>query len=566
MARKSRKNAVLVEIKERIPELQKERRIKVGGYVRLSAERDDSDSIETQMLMIRQFVAGYPELELEDIYCDEGYSGTNFSRPEFTRLIQDIHSGKIECIVVKDFSRFGRNYIEVGYYLETMFPHLGIRFISINDRFDSLREEDRNGLAFPIKNMVNAMYAQDISRKIAKSAELHNRLGDSKYRRTTFGYLLDKEKNLQIVDPVASRYVRLIFDWYLMGYSRNHIAERLDLMEVPIPSVYLESISNRRTKSKSRKWDDTTIGFILKNPAYAGDKVHGRQKTSVIENVHSKRTDPSDWIIHKDNHEPIIDRTKFELVQKKLKMIADQKRKCIAEVAPLGESFKNSFSRKVICRECGTVMQYIRKNQGSNRYGFQTAYYSCSERANAPCRNRIYEDFLKAIVLEQIRNLVDYVAGDQEMVSCLRDGRNDKSALLSNQKRLIYLKKKEAEIDTQLLDLFKNLADGILSEDDFRILNERYRSERKKLSEEIKALNYTVYKMRKWIDTFENLGERLSKYLADSVDSQVLIDELVDCVYASKDGSIEIVFSCEDIIKRFHSLTGEASEEYKQYL
>jgi DNA invertase Pin-like site-specific DNA recombinase len=129
--------------------------------------------------MIRQFLKDYPDMELEEIYCDEGYSGTNFVRPDFARLMQDIRSGRIECIIVKDFSRFGRNYIEAGYYLETVLPHLGVRFISINDRFDSAREEDRYGMAFPIKNMVNAMYAIDVSKKIVKGVELHNQLGDA---------------------------------------------------------------------------------------------------------------------------------------------------------------------------------------------------------------------------------------------------------------------------------------------------------------------------------------------------------------------------------------------------
>lgn len=562
MARKSRKNIEQIEIKERIPDIQKERKIKVGGYVRLSSDKEDNDSIDTQILMIRQFLKAYPDLELEEIYSDEGYSGTNFVRPDFARLMKDIRSGRIECIIVKDFSRFGRNYIEAGYYLETVLPHLGVRFISINDRFDSAREEDRNGMAVPIKNMVNAMYAIDVSKKIVKGVELHNQLGDAKYRTSTYGYLLDQKNNTLVVDPDASRYVRLIFAWFMMGYSAGMIAERLNFMGVAIPNVYKEQFSNRRSTSKTGKWSHAVICFILRNPTYVGDKVHGKLKTRLVEHIDHERTTPEDWIIHQDCHEPIIDRETFSLVQERLDSYRDKYRQNRIEVAPLGESFKNPFSKRVICKDCGAVMWYHRKNNGGSRSGFQTAYYTCSERKDAPCRNVVYEDYLKAIVLDQIKNLIQFVAGQKDLISCLREGRNERSALLSNEKRLIHLKKKETDLDELILNLYKDLAEGVIDENDYKVLNKRYLSDKNQIQGEIKRVNEVVFRMRKWINAFENLGEKLGKYLAESVDSQVMIDELVERVYVSKDGSIEIVFKCDDVIKRFLSLAGEANEEY----
>ncbi len=342
MARKSRKDVAQIEIKERIPAIQKDRKVKVGGYVRRSSDQHDNDSIGTQILMIQQFVKDYPEFELEEIYCDDGYSGTNFTRPDFARLIKDIHSGKIECIVVKDLSRFGRNYIEAGYYLETVLPHLGVRFISINDRYDSSREEDRVGMAVSIKNMVNAMYAVDVSKKIVKGVELHNHLGDAKYRTSTYGYLLDRNNNTLIVDPVASCHVRLIFNWYLMGYSAMKIAERLNYMQVLIPNVYKERFERRRSTAKTGKWSKSAICYILRNPMYVGDKVNGKIKTRLAEHVDHEKVKPEEWIIHPNDHEPIIDRGSFGLLHEKLCSRADDYRNYKSQVAPLWGASRNS--------------------------------------------------------------------------------------------------------------------------------------------------------------------------------------------------------------------------------
>ena len=167
MARKSRRaqndTAVSTAVIANIQTKKKENLLRTAAYGRLSVENETDESLQTQMSMLYQFIDEHEDLQLEDSYSDNGYSGTNFDRPEFVRLMDDVRSGKIECIVVKDLSRFGRDYLETGYYIETLFPHLNVRFISVTDEFDSIREEDRSSLAVPIKNMVNAMYAKDIS-------------------------------------------------------------------------------------------------------------------------------------------------------------------------------------------------------------------------------------------------------------------------------------------------------------------------------------------------------------------------------------------------------------------
>lgn len=561
MARKSRKNIEQREIKERIPQILTERKIKIGGYVRLSSEQYETDSIDTQILMIRQYVNDHPEFEIADFYSDEGYSGTNFIRPEFARLISDIRAGRIECVIVKDFSRFGRNYIEAGYYLENVFPHLGVRFISINDRFDSSREEDRNGITLPIKNLINAMYAQDVSKKIVKGVELRNQTGTTKYRTTTYGYLLDRENNKLIPDPVASRFVKLIFRWYLMGYSTMQIANRLNAAEVMIPNVYKEQITNRRSSSKTGLWTNAAVNFILQNQTYTGDKVNGRQKTRLIEKIDHEKVEREDWAVHPNDHEAIIDRDMFNAVRDKKDNYTKKFRQNRTEVAPLKAAFKNVFSKRVVCGKCGKVMAYHRKNNGSNRYGFQAAYYTCSERKDALCRNVVYEDYLKTVVLDQIKNLIKYVAGQRETISRLREGRNEKSVLHSNEKKLIHLKKKAADKDNLMLNLYKDLADELIDGEEYKLLNKKYLHEKELVEEEIKRVNEEIFKMRRWIDSFENLGEKFNELISESSDSQAIIDELIESVRVSSEREIEITFKCQDIIERFRELAGDEDEE-----
>ncbi len=561
MARKSRKNTEQREIKERIPVILTERKVKVGGYVRLSSDQYETDSIDTQILMIRQYVKDHPEFEIADIYSDEGYSGTNFVRPNFARLIGDIRAGKIECVIVKDFSRFGRNYIEAGYYLENVFPHLGVRFISINDRFDSSREEDRNGLTLPIKNLINSMYAMDVSKKIVKGVELRNQMGTTKYRTTTYGYLLDRTNNKLTVDPIASRVVKLVFRWYLMGYSTGQIAEKLNAAEVMVPNVYKELVSNRKQCSKTRLWNHAAVCFILKNQTYTGDKVNGKQRTRLVENINHEVVCPEEWAVHPNDHEAIIDREQFNAAREKLMDYTETFRSNRMKSAPLGAAFKNVFSKRVICGDCGKVMSYYRKNKGSNQYGFQEAYYTCSPYKDAPCRNVVYEDYLKTVVLDQIKNLIRYIAGQKETMERLREGRNEKSVLLSNEKKLIHLKKKEADTDSLILNLYKDLADGIIDEAEYKLLNGKYLRDKELIGEEIKRVNEVIFKMRRWIDAFEHLGEKVNELLKDGSDSQALIDELIDSVRVSSKGEIEITFKCQDIIERFQRLAGEDDEE-----
>ena len=233
MARKSRKSFGIAENKDITKSLvKKEEYMATAAYARLSSfnsGHETNDTMENQTALLLEFIRNHPELKLSEVYTDNGYSGTDFDRPEFMRLMDDVRTGKIQCIVVKDLSRFGRNYLEMGYYIETLFPRLNIRFIAVTDDFDSYRPEDRESLSVPIKNIVNAMYAKELSKKMVIAAAMRRQNPDKLPNGSVpFGYIENEEKSKYLSHPEIAPYVRMIFHWKLMGVGPTEIAKRLD--------------------------------------------------------------------------------------------------------------------------------------------------------------------------------------------------------------------------------------------------------------------------------------------------------------------------------------------------
>ena len=566
MARKSRKNTETKEIQISIPEIQSQRKIRVGAYVRLSTDQPESDSIETQILMIRQYVESHKDMILEEVYKDDGFTGTNFTRPDFIRLLSDVRSGRIDCIIVKDFSRFGRNYVEVGYYLETVLPHLGVRFISINDRFDSNREEDRNSISVPIKHMINSMYALDVSRKISKGAELRNQLGTTKFRTNTYGYCLDRDNNKLVIDPVASRYVKLIFYWRLSGYSERKIADALQVMGIEIPIIYKQHLTNRKVMPKKAEWSDHAVRFIIQNPVYTGDTVNGKQKTRLTEKIDHKKTSEEEWYVHPNTHEPIVAREDYAEVKRRYKENGDKMKGWAVQYQEETSKYKKVFTGRVICKDCGRSMFHQNSGYIAYKCGVHNPFFSCQRNKNDPCKNRLYQDYLTAIIQDQIKNLLKFIFVQKEKIKDLRESRNEKSVLYSYEKKLVHLKKKEADYEALMTNLYKDLSEEIIDENDFKLLTSKYCEEKKSITERINELNEIVFKMKRWINSFEDLGERLAAYLSEEGYMDQLIKELVGNIYYSATSGIEIEFTCNDIIQNFTSLLEEVDDEKDSHI
>lgn len=295
-------------------------------YARFSVDMNGSDkaegSIESQLQIMRDYAGQHPEFGVCQEYVDKGYSGTNFDRPEFQRMMEDVRDGRINLILIKDLSRLGRDYLETGNYIESIFPFLGVRLISINDHFDTDDTMNENkALEIALKNLVNDMYARDISKRIVTLRKNEMERGKFTGSNAPYGYKVDEDDPLRhyVVDENAAEVVRKIFAMADDGMSLRKIADTLEKDGYSIPGQYLKTGHLLVSEGEERKnWYIGSISNILKNQAYIGNLVQGKRRTRLCDNEKRHFTDKEEWIIEENAHEPIISRDLFERIREKM--------------------------------------------------------------------------------------------------------------------------------------------------------------------------------------------------------------------------------------------------------
>lgn len=379
----------------------------VAVYLRLSKEDNESiesNSIVNQRELVEQYISSKSDLELVDYYIDDGYSGTNFNRPGFERLLQDMKNKKINCIIVKDLSRFARNHIEADMYFENIFPVLNMRFISVIENIDSFENPDSmDNLIVPFKNLLNDAYAKDISKKV-KSALTAKRLnGEFIGTSATYGYIKNpKDKHKLIIDEEASKHVVQIFNGIIEEKTVSEIANELNKNNILTPAAYKrknEPESNNIETDK--RWNAKMINKMLKDRIYVGDLIQGKKK---VENYRSHKlitTKKDEWIIVENNHEPIISKEEFDEVQEILNKNKSAR----------SNKEKDLFYRFLKCSDCGESFTLRRvKNY---------EYYHCTSYVrNGSCTSHsIRKDKLVELVIEEInkkfkRNKIDTLTRD----------------------------------------------------------------------------------------------------------------------------------------------------------
>ena len=369
----------------------------VAAYLRLSKEDNEnmeSNSIVNQRELIEQYIGNKSDLQLVDYYIDDGYSGTNFNRPGFRRLLQDMKNKRINCIIVKDLSRFARSHIEADMYFENIFPALNIRFISVIENIDSFENPDSmDNLIVPFKNLLNDAYAKDISKIIARLN------GEFIGTTATYGYLKDlKDKHKLIIDKDASKIVIKIFNDIIEGKTASEIADELNNNKVLTPYAYKMKNDNIEI---DKKWNAKMINVILKNRVYTGDLIQGKKK---VENYRTHKlitTNKDEWIITENHHEPIISKEKFDEVQ---------------EILNKNKSARNNKEKDLFysflkCADCGSSFT-LRKVKNYE-------YYHCTSYVrNSSCTSHsIRKDRLIELVIEELnkkfkRNKIDTLTRD----------------------------------------------------------------------------------------------------------------------------------------------------------
>lgn len=555
MARKSRRAqndiAVSTAVIANIQTKKKENLLRTAAYGRLSVENETDESLQTQMSMLYQFIDEHEDLQFEDSYSDNGYSGTNFDRPEFVRLMDDVRSGKIECIVVKDLSRFGRDYLETGYYIETLFPHLNVRFIAVTDEFDSIREEDRSSLAVPIKNMVNAMYAKDISKKICASREVIKNKEDSMPMGTApFGYDHSEDKKRFVLDEENAPTVRAIFAWSRLGVSVKEIGKRLDLIGAMTPG---QSRNQKVGKEvKPAEWRADTVYKILSHPGYVGDVCVGRIKQALYKAEKCHRTSPDEWTVHQNTHEPLVTREDREQIIQTMKANNMKKYSETDYHKEQREKIQDQFSGMIHCAECGRNMYYVRYLHDYKTLKKTGGQYLCPQNGGkAACGGRVvHEDFLKIFIMDQIHLLIKGMCDRKKMLDMVNTSQGGKNALLSAQKKMLALQVKISETEERQHKLYEDYADGILDAEDYQNIKDQYVADAQRMQDELAGLEVKRKRLEKTLDDYSKIVKHLEQYLDNREFNPELVHELVERVLISNTDGYEITFKCEDVYKR----------------
>jgi len=518
-------------------------------YVRLSKEDGDvsnavkaeSNSISNQKRLIRDFLKDKKDIVVVSERVDDGYSGSSFERPSFQLMLEDIKKGIVDCVVVKDLSRFGREYIDSGMYIERLFPAMGVRFIAVNDNYDSLDGKEKGDeIIIPFKNLINDAYCRDISVKIRSHLEVKRKNGEFIGSFAPYGYRKDGEnKNRLVIDPAAAGVVRDIFRMKLQGMSQEAIADRLNGAGVPSPMEYKNASGlNYRTGFKTNDralWSAVAVRRILENECYIGNLVQGRQ-TTPNHKVRKPFLKPeADWARVEKNHEAVIPDRDFAIVQRLLKLDT--------RMPPDGEGVY-PLAGLAVCAGCGAAM--VRKSTSTGGRKYQ--YYVCSRnRETKECSShRIAAGKLEEAVLGLLKA---HIAGILDLKHTIEKVSSVPFQALDVRGVEKRIGEKEAEIarcrELHAM-LYEDMKDGIVSREDYMELHEAY-ARRRSLAEE------AVGKMRREIEDIlaSNTDKyRWLDYFTEHQDIEKLTRnvavELVQRVLVSGKDSIEVIFSFDD--------------------
>ncbi|HIV97804.1 MAG TPA: recombinase family protein [Candidatus Agathobaculum stercoravium] len=515
-------------------------------YVRLSREdgdREESDSIANQRDMLAEFAAAQDDLAAPAFYTDDGFTGTDFDRPGFRRMMDDLRAGTVNCVIVKDLSRFGRNYVGVGEYLEQVFPLLDVRFISVNDRVDSfLDPRSVNNLVVPFKNIINDEYCRDISNKVRASLDLKRRQGKFIGSFASYGYRKDPADHSRLlVDGQAAAVVRDIFDWFVGGMSVLGIAKRLNEMGVPNPSVYKRRQGMNYRHPASDKldglWPDSSVRRILRNRLYTGTMVQGKNRIKSYKLHVSEAVPEADWIEVAATHEAIIPAELFERAQA---LFTRDTR-----TAPAQKEVY-LFSGFLRCADCGRAMH---RKTISQPYG-DYHYYICStfkkQHSGACTKHTIRSDRLEQAVLEALRHQIALAVEMDELVAEI----NRSSTRGHNAKRLLderaQLEAERERIEQMKLSLYPDWKAGDISREEYHQLKAQFEQRQAGLDGRIAAVQARIDEVQNGVDETNSFLTQFVQYRSLQKLTREAVVELIDMIYVHEGGGITIQFKFSD--------------------
>lgn len=509
------------------------KKFKVGIYIRLSREDDkkqtESESITSQRDQSISYI-NENNCFLVDEYVDDGYSGTNFERPGFIRLIEDIEKGKINMVITKDLSRLGRDHILTGYYIEQYFPLNGIRYVAINDSYDSSLDSVSNDFA-PFKSVFNDMYACDISKKVKSSLMIRKRQGKFTGWKAPYGYKRDPvNKHKLIIDEEVSVIVKRIFDMAFYGKSAKQIADILSKDKIPIPSVYA-NLNRGRKSSAYGLWCGRTIAEMLTNHTYIGNMTQGRRKKLGYKIKKETRTPIENWIIVKNTHPAIIEKELFDAVQN---IVSKNKNKTKSMNAYLLNGF-------LFCKECGHAIG-ISKSSDKKRSYCACTYYRKYSKHNVCSPHTVNYDKLESAILNSIIKVCSKQIDISDFTNILKkkDSRKQREEEINNKIELTNnsIKSLLVGIDKAYIDKVR----GIIDEDFYKRVYEKINDDilnEKKCLQELQIQLHDI-KTEKMIEI--DYKKKVEDYISFKKPDRLLLANLIDKIYIHKNKEVDIIF------------------------
>ena len=553
MARKSRKAQA-----QPVAEVKKETAaLPTAIYARLSVENsgkdDDGNSLQNQIAVCEDYLDGCPHLRLTEVYSDNGKTGTVFDRPAWNRLMDDVRTGKIQCIVVRDLSRFGRDYVETGSYLEKIFPALGTRFISVKENFDNFTcGNAMESLSVSLQNLVNAMYSRDISKKVSTALRAQMETGRFRNRNLPYGYLWNGDKTAYVVDEEAAAVVRQIFEWKLREVSVYTIVERLKAGGIESPERHKRRAGARNGGNiQGEGWCPSTIRGILQNRAYIGEMICGKSETALYKGLKKRLTEKDNWIVVSDAHPPIVSVSDFEAVERQMREDSAHRETAMEWSADIRAGMIDLFAGKIFCADCGKRMYYKRQRIcGCKNVTFR-GVYDCSthvRRGHATCFNHfIRQDALNEKVFNAIRDQLQVALDYEKLLLAMRGGSGEasvrekhKAAVASVKLRLNALKKKRA-------GLYESYVEGILNEEEYAFAKQTYEEQYEALN---RLLDEAVERRERFLASIspDNKWLTMMRGAAGMTGlTQELVDAIIEKVLVYGGGRIEVVFNYNDV-------------------
>ena len=491
-----------------------------GIYCRLSKDDErqgDSVSILSQKTMLEKVVA-QNSWTVYDTYIDDGYSGTNFDRPDFRRLINDIEDGNVDLVIVKDLSRLGRDYLAMGYYTEVFFPTKGVRFIAVNNGVDSLNQQASDFT--PFLNIVNEMYSRDLSKKVKSAVQTKKEKGEFLSNRAPIGYAKDpKDKNKLVIEKSGAEVVRRIYDLCISGMGTCRIAQTLNANDVPSPRNHHEIVCPDYYKTPQRKfkWSPETVHNILRSRIYRGDMVQGIYDCARFKRTPNKRKPREEWIITPNTHEPLIAPETWDHVQKCL----DTRKRVIRS------NELQLFAGFIKCKDCGYALAYAR------RYG--TEYYSCGHyRRNGLeycTQHYINKQLLMDIVLNDIRHYAKLAKDRQETLAAQlarQHGQDNDKQVKAMRRDLAAAKKRYTDLDIIIENLYEDNVTGKLTDNRFMKLSRKYEDEQSALEKQIAETEQALAQISEHKQDFTQWLKLIRKHTNIENLDRIVLSELVE--------------------------------------